>query len=469
MAGAFEFGIELDATALPNFQQQFDDFVYEDVEIVSQYVLPDPVKHFVLSLHKHILGRNIAEIQALYETQFSALTQKFFKEEAWPSAEVIAPLVKNDAVFVMLYRELYYRHVHSQLKPTLDHRLEAYDNYVDLFNYLLEPHEPVSLELPNVWLWDMIDEFIYQFQVYRMYRTKLTPADEKDVPTLVANPQAWDVLVLINVFQSLVSKSRINEQLVAIRNGEDPVTVAGHFGCRTLYKMLGYFSLVGLLRLHSLLGDYHTALRSFENVELNKKGLYSRVPKCQITIFYYVGFAYMMMRRYQDSVRMFAGILTYILRTQPYHTRSSGYDFLIKKKDHLLALLAIVLVLAPQRIDDALHTQLLEKHGEKMVKMQRGDDSVFPVVQELFSIGCPKFVSPVISAPRIQTAKENSSLDPLKLQMKLFLTEVTQQVLTPFVRSYLKLYSTMPIVKLAAFLNLVCALMLRPCNPNVGQ
>jgi len=287
-----------------------------------------------------------------------------------------------------------------------------------------------------------------------MYRTKLTPADEKDVPTLVANLQAWDVLVLINVFQSLVSKSRINEQLVAIRNGEDPVTVAGHFGCRTLYKMLGYFSLVGLLRLHSLLGDYHTALRSFENVELNKKGLYSRVPKCQITIFYYVGFAYMMMRRYQDSVRMFAGILTYILRTQPYHTRSSGYDFLIKKKDHLLALLAIVLVLAPQRIDDALHTQLLEKHGEKMVKMQRGDDSVFPVVQELFSIGCPKFVSPVISAPRIQTAKENSSLDPLKLQMKLFLTEVTQQVLTPFVRSYLKLYSTMPIVKLAAFLNL---------------
>ena len=50
---------------------------------------------------------------------------------------------------------------------------------------------------------------------------------------------------------------------------------------------------------HTLSGDYHQALRVLENVELNKKGLYSRVPKCQITIYYYVGFCYMMMRRYQ--------------------------------------------------------------------------------------------------------------------------------------------------------------------------
>ena len=31
-------------------------------------------------------------------------------------------------------------------------------------------------------------------------------------------------------------------------------TPAGVFGQKTLYKMLGYFSLVGLLRLHCLLG-----------------------------------------------------------------------------------------------------------------------------------------------------------------------------------------------------------------------
>ncbi len=35
--------------------------------------------------------------------------------------------------------------------------------------------------------------------------------------------------------------------------------------------MLGYFSVVGLLRVHSLLGDFTLALKVMENVELNQK------------------------------------------------------------------------------------------------------------------------------------------------------------------------------------------------------
>lgn len=38
----------------------------------------------------------------------------------------------------------------------------AGDNYIDLFGLLL--HSNVNMQLPNIWLWDMIDEFIYQFQ-----------------------------------------------------------------------------------------------------------------------------------------------------------------------------------------------------------------------------------------------------------------------------------------------------------------
>lgn len=53
--------------------------------------------------------------------------------------------------------------------------------------------------------------------------------------------------------------------------GDDPETVAGVFGNHSLYKNLGYFSLIGLLRLHCQLGDYHTALSSVENLHLSKK------------------------------------------------------------------------------------------------------------------------------------------------------------------------------------------------------
>ena len=58
--------------------------------------------------------------------------------------------------------------------------------------------------------------------------------------------------------------------------------------------------------------------------------MYSRVPACQITTFYYVGFAYMMMRRYQDAIRTFSNILLYIQRTkQMFQTRVQMYDQVI--------------------------------------------------------------------------------------------------------------------------------------------
>ena len=60
-------------------------------------------------------------------------------------------------------------------------------------------------------------------------------------------------------------------QLELYNQGGDPDSVAGEFGIHPLYKMLGYFSLIGLLRLHSLLGDYFQAIKVLENVELNKK------------------------------------------------------------------------------------------------------------------------------------------------------------------------------------------------------
>ncbi len=68
--------------------------------------------------------------------------------------------------------------------------------------------------------------------------------------------------------------------------------VDDEFGARPLYKMLGYFSIIGLLRVHCLLGDYTLALKTMENVELNKKGLFARVTACHVTTYYYVGFAY---------------------------------------------------------------------------------------------------------------------------------------------------------------------------------
>lgn len=47
--------------------------------------------------------------------------------------------------------------------------------------------------------------------------------------------------------------------------------IVGEYGTKPLYRMLGYFSVIGLLRVHSLLGDFTLALKVMEHVELNQK------------------------------------------------------------------------------------------------------------------------------------------------------------------------------------------------------
>lgn len=101
---------------------------------------------------------------------------------------------------------------------------------------------------------------------------------------------------------------------------------AGEFGTRPLYKTLGYFSIIGLLRVHCLLGDYVLALKMMDNIVLNKKAMFARVTACHVTTYYYVGFAYMMMRRYADAIKAFSTILSFIQRTKQYHSRSYQFD-----------------------------------------------------------------------------------------------------------------------------------------------
>ena len=59
----------------------------------------------------------------------------------------------------------------STCTPT--QRCESWDNYCNLFGVIL--HGNVNMQLPNLWLWEMIDEFIYQFQSFCQYRGKAVP------------------------------------------------------------------------------------------------------------------------------------------------------------------------------------------------------------------------------------------------------------------------------------------------------
>ena len=120
----------------------------------------------------------------------------------------------------------------------------------------------------------------------------------------------------------------------------------------------------------------------------------------------------------------------------------------------MYTLLAICLVLHPQRIDESLHSMLKEKnYAEKMNKMSQGDLSEF---ETSFTFACPKFLSPVPPlfdvgiGPQGGVEYGNLHKEPLRLQLNVFMDEVKQQMLLPTIRYLLYIVGSLsdPIILL---------------------
>jgi len=413
--------------------------------------IPEIVKNFIDYFRNAINEGTVYDIQNLYENTFPKLSEQYYEKRAWPHEDQITKLVDKDQVFLTLYKELYYRHIYARVPkgPTFQDRVNSFLNYCSFFNMILSSPKPFELELPDIWLWELLDEFVYQFQNYAQYRARLDDKSGDELRELSANHGTWTILCILNVLHSLVDKSNIKLQLQVQAAGGNPESVAGEFGRHSFYKMLGYFSLVELLRVHSLLGDYYQAIKVLEPIELHKKSQYTHIPACQISTSYYVGFAYMMMRRYSDAIRTFSSILLYIQRTkQLYSTRSYQNDLINKQTEQMYQLLTICLVLHPQCIDESIQQALRDKnYHESMYQMQCGELDVF---QSFFVFGSPKFISPC--PPSSQLTEGDFTKDPMKHQTQVFMDEVRQQQELPTIRSYLKLYTTLPLTKLAAFM-----------------
>ncbi|KAJ6262807.1 Eukaryotic translation initiation factor [Drechslerella dactyloides] len=328
-----------------------------------------------------------------------------------------------------------------EYQASLEARYASYDNYCSLFHYILNSNGPVELDLPTYyWAWDVIDEFIYQFNNFCAYRNRLAKKGQnhEEIASLKDNQQIWGCYSVLNM----------NEQLAAIKRGEDPNTVAGEYGSRPLYRMLGYFSIIGLLRVHCLLGDFTLALKTLDDIELNKKAVFARVMGAHFTTYYYVGFCYMMMGRYSDAIKAFSHILLYVARTKNFHNKSAQFDSISKTMDQMYALLAICVALCPTRLDDTIHSSLREKYADQFQKLQRGGPESLPVFEELFQIAAPKFISPI--PPDFDNTANN--VDPMQHHMQVFMSDVKNNMMAPVLRSYLKLYTSMDLHKLAAFL-----------------
>jgi len=476
-------------------------------------IVPQALTDFVFDLYDSVTLSQVTEEQArLYNNVFRDLSQKYFASTPWPSPTAIAAECNGDPLFLAFYRELTHRHWHAVSRPSLRERMEGWDVYRELFDELLEGAEEDStssnpkLFILPAWVFEIVHEFVYQFQAFCQFRTTLFASANKhnllEAPPVVGSGGSPDgkgdstppttsvgggkrgpphhVVENLALMQEEASQDVWSVDTVMyylhrlVEIGTNPKCVV------PAYQYFGIFASVALSRLECLLTDYSASLSALVPVLENttskvvKAGQESKtftqvihsVFPARLSLTYHGGISFLMLRRYKDAVTTVGDLCTFMhrgfktgqLRQMP------NADQLFKNYDRMIALLAICTHVCPQTnlIDESILKSIREKHGAQMSK---------EAYTELFVICAPKFVSPAIP----DFISSGSIDDAYKQQIYLLEQELNDQSNFRALRSYLKLYTSIPISKLLNFGNKASTLpslklkmrQLESANPDI--
>ncbi len=253
--------------------------------------------------------------------------------------------------------------------------------------------------------------------------------------------------------------------------------------------MLGYYSMIGLLRVHTILGDFATALDSVSAIPLFgsdasvgrasriffNEYIYSRVIACHVTLFYFYTFCCLASGKYYSAVRLLNLLLVYLNRYLMNNKGASDLsyqnEFVAKMSEQCYGLLALgVLMLTASsqssagvfivftskslpgnfRLEESVRSILKEKFGDKMNKiygsMINGNNDYVPLVEEILIFCAPKLINPCMDSTDDNAAKfirlfvkqgevsQMAQLCPMKSWIRLF-TQTDLKVLSKQVKS----------------------------------
>lgn len=414
----------------------------------SDFLLPESVKSWFTLLYTHLISGNASEMARLYDREFHALTNNYFKQSSWPEPSAVAPLVDDDATFLVLYKQLYFRHMFSKLQPTFEFKVASWENYCEIFDGVLDGSLEVDA-LPSQWTFDLVNEFVYQYQSFSQYRAKVAASTKSDHETAQyeTHKGIWDTTAVLNYLHAIVHKSNIRAVLKKDADAQS-----------TFLKELGYYALICLSRAHVLYGDYYTSLQLLSPIDLYNKGsldkkatdqIHEKAPLCHVSVFYHRGVAQLMLEDFAGAIRSFSTIILQVHRSRNYYARFADYDQLNKHTEKAVALLAIALFLCPSlRVNEQLLALIRDKYSDKQSKLQKGE---LAVLNDWFSFATPKFILPNLVATATSGDKTNRSQEVSQLQLANFIAIVERQQHVPSLRAYVKLYRSISLDKLARF------------------
>lgn len=420
----------------------------------SDACVPQALTDFVFDLYDSVTLSHIGEEQRkLYNTEFRDLSQKYFANTPWPSPQTIATECNGDPLFLALYRELTHRHWHAVSRINIRDRMEGWQVYRELFEEILQ-EEPNFYITPE-WSFDILNEFVYQFQGFCQFRTQLHNNALKS--GMIKEGESFSSLNL-----SSNSTSGQNQQVadnINLLNSADAWEVEQVFGYlhrlvkigtnseRPAYQYLAIFASVASSRLECLLGDHAACLKALlpisdtfvvkkDDTEQTAVEVIGSVFLARLSMAYHAGISFMMLRRYKDASRIWGDICAYMQRgfkTGQLRKLPNSEQF-NKQYERMISLLAIVTHICPPAgiVEESVLRTVREKHGPILSKIDAGEEGY----EDLFM--SPKFVT--------------ASLDNVyRLQMKQFSKEMTPQLAYRKLRSYMKLYTSIAVEKLAKF------------------
>ena len=409
---------------------------------------------------------------------FARLTERHYRSSPWPPARAVARYVDGDAVFLMLYSELRYRHLHAACSPSLADRAASWRNYRELFDVILSAS--LNVRLPSTWLWDIVDECCYQFQAFHAAKARAAAVGGGDdaattTPDAASDDDAdaWPPLGVLSYLSALSERASLTDELATPATAlafADAHAGAGPGGRGSnVLRGVGYYAHIGAARVLVLLGDFSGALTALGPVNPLSPPAHAYATKlagAAVSLFYYGGFAYLALGRYVDAARAFGNAITHVAKVKQLYSRAAGYDAMLKKNEQCAALAALALALAPgaaAALSDGALAAVREKHGDKLTRMARSaTDAAY---EGLYAYGCPKFVPRVAGVgPPPDAAAEaalaeggappaNAAQAAYRAQLASFLAALASRKLLPPLRALLRLYTSASVPKLAALLD----------------
>jgi translation initiation factor 3 subunit L len=341
------------------------------------------------------------------------------------------------------------RHITVKLKPQLNDHLNSWSNYCKLFELIVKAPD-VQLCVSTQWIYDITQEFAYQFQGFCQYRCQHGHQSTEVARVLQEHRDAWNYPEVISILNKLIKAGKAK----SVQAGER----------LSVIQQFGYFASIELARLDCLAGDYSSSLAAIAHLKLNdRKELFVTLPICYFNVYYHIGVCNMMLKRFDESLDVLGEIILNVIRMLKPGAAASlrpGVESTLRRMvERAMGLAAILITIKPNhRIEDQVKDAIESKFGDKMRRLQNGDRTS---AVELFEGSCPKFIT--LGVPEFGSGLNVHNV-AMNNQSNVLVTEVMQHIPFLKIRSLLNLYSSIDISKLSRFVelsdsDLICALL----------